>query len=92
MKTLVDSSVCVAYFRGERDLPDLDWLLEESLVVTNELVLAELLPALLARGEKRLAGLLREVDCLPLSIGWDRIVEMQLICLRNGVNKVAFQT
>jgi predicted nucleic acid-binding protein len=88
MKVLVDSSVWVAYFRGTGDLPDVDWLIEEDLVVTNDLILAELLPALLVRGEARLADILRDIEQLPLTIAWDEIIQMQMICLRNGINKV----
>jgi hypothetical protein len=88
MKVLVDSSVWVAYFRGTRDLSDVDWLIEEDLVVSNDLILAELLPPLLVRGETRLAGLLRDIERLPLTIDWDGIIRMQETCLRNGINKV----
>lgn len=88
MRVLVDTSVWVAYFRGASDLPALDWLIEEDLVVTNDLVLAELTPALRVRGERKLTGLLREIERIPLSIDWDGIIEMQVTCLRNGINKV----
>jgi predicted nucleic acid-binding protein len=88
MRVLVDSSVWVAYFRGTGDLPDIDWLIEEDLIVTNDLVLAELLPALLVRGETELADLLRDIERVPLTVDWDGIVQMQLVCLRNGINKV----
>lgn len=88
MKVLVDTSVWVAYFRGARALPALDWLLEEALVVTNDLILAELTPALLVRGERKLVGLLREVECIPLALDWHGIIELQVICLRNGINNV----
>jgi predicted nucleic acid-binding protein len=88
MNVLVDSSVWIAYFRGTSDLPSLDWLIEEGLAVTNDLILAELTPALLVRGERRLVGLLREIERVPLTLNWDDIVEMQVTCLRNGINKV----
>lgn len=88
MKVLVDSSVWVAYFRGTSELPALDWLIEEAMVVTNDLILAELTPALLVRGERKLAGLLREIECIPLTLDWQGIIELQVICLRHGINKV----
>ena len=88
MNVLVDSSVWVAYFRGASDLPALEWLIEEGLVVTNDLILAELTPALLVRGERKLVGLLREIECVPLALDWEGIIEMQVTCLRNGINKV----
>lgn len=88
MRVLVDSSVWVAYFRGTADLPDVDWLIEKNLVVTNDLILAELLPVLLVRGETRLADLLRDIEQHPLAIDWGGIVQMQVVCLRNGINSV----
>lgn len=88
MKVLVDSSVWVAYFRGSRELPTLDWLIEEGLLVTNELILAELMPSLLIRGERRLATLMREIECIPLTLNWQGIIEMQVTCLRHGINSV----
>ena len=88
MNVLVDSSVWIAYFRGTSDLPSLDWLIEEGLVVTNYIILAELTPALLVRGERTLVGLLHEIECVPLTLDWNGIIEMQVICLRNGINKV----
>jgi predicted nucleic acid-binding protein len=88
MNVLVDSSVWIAYFRGTSDLPSLDWLIEEGLAVTNDLILAELTPALLVRGERKLVGLLREMECVPLALDWEGIIEMQVTCLRNGINRV----
>ncbi|MBM4148256.1 MAG: PIN domain-containing protein, partial [Lentisphaerae bacterium] len=76
MKVLVDSSVWVAYFRGTSDLPAVDWLIEEGLVVTNDLILAELLPPLLVRGERKLVSLLRYIERLPLTLDWDDIIQM----------------
>ena len=88
MNVLVDSSVWIAYFRGTSDLPSLDWMIDEGLAVTNDIILAELTPALLVRGERKLVGLLREIECVPLALDWNGIIEMQVICLRNGINKV----
>jgi len=88
MKVLVDSSVWVAYFRGTADLPLLDWLIEEGTVVTNDLVLAELTPPLLVHREDKLVRLLHDIERYPLTLDWDGIIQMQVTCLRNGINKV----
>ena len=88
MKVLIDSSVWVAYFRGVGDVTTVDWLIEEGLIVTNDLIRAELTPPLLVRGERKLVGLLREIECVPLTLDWDGIIDMQLTCLRNGINKI----
>ena len=88
MKVLVDSSVWVAYFRGMAGVAAVDWLIEEGLVVTNDLILAELTPPLLVRGERKLASLLLEMERPPLSLDWDDIIQLQVTCIRNGINKV----
>jgi predicted nucleic acid-binding protein len=88
MRVLVDSSVWVAYLRGAGDLTIIDWLIEEALVVTNDLILAELTPPLLVRKERKLVGLLGEIERVSLTLDWDGIVGLQVVCLRNGINKV----
>lgn len=88
MKVLLDSSVWVAYFRGTRDLSTVDLLIEEGLVSTNDLILAELTPRLLVRGENRLVTLLYDIDRPAMSIDWDGIIQLQVTCIRNGINKV----
>jgi len=88
MNVLVDSSVWIAYFRGSDAADRMDWLISEGLVATNDLILAELLPSLLVRGENRLARLLRETVRFPLTPDWDDVIKLQTVCLRNGINKV----
>jgi len=88
MSVLVDTSVWVEYLRGSSCLEEVDLLIDESLVVTNELIQAELMPPLLARGEGELVRLLREVPLCPLQLDWDDIVMLQVTCLKNGINKV----
>ena len=88
MNVLVDSSAWIAYFRGTSDLSSLDWLIEEGLTVTNDIILAELTPALLVRGERTLVDLLRDMERVPLTLDWDGRIEMHVTCLRNGINKV----
>ena len=88
MNVLVDSSIWIAYFRGSDTADRMDWLISEGLIVTNDLILSELLPALLVRGERRLVHLLREVVRSPLTPDWNEVIEMQTVCLQNGINKV----
>lgn len=88
MNVLVDSSVWIAYFRGSDAADRMDWLISEGLVATNDLILAELLPSLLVRGENRLARLLRETVRFPLTPDWDDVIKLQTVCLRKGINKV----
>ena len=88
MKVLVDSSVWVNYFRGVGDPSPMDWLIEEGLLVTNDLILAELTPPLLVHGERKLVNLLREIERIPLNLDWDALIALQVICIRKGINKV----
>jgi hypothetical protein len=89
MWVLVDTSVWVDYFRsGENSGATLDTLIDDNLVATNDIILAELLPFLLARQEHELAELLNSVKKLPLHIVWEDIIQMQLRCLQQGANGI----
>lgn len=88
MSTLIDSSIWIDYFRGAGRTETVDLLIEENLVVSNDLVLAELIPALHLRRQKRLITLLRQVKRSPIVIDWEDITTMQITCIRNGVNGV----
>jgi len=88
MSVLVDSSIWVEYFRGSADDGRLDFLIEENLVVVNQLILAELIPALHLRRQLKLISLMREIICPPLDVDWDNLIQMQIACLKHGINKV----
>lgn len=88
MSTLVDSSIWIDYFRGAGQPAVVDLLIEENVVVANDLILAELIPALHLRRQKRLIALLREVKRYPIAIDWDDITSMQIMCMRNGIHGV----
>jgi predicted nucleic acid-binding protein len=88
MSVLVDTSVWVEYFRGSSCAEEVDFLLDEGLLVTNDLILAELLPALMSRGEDELVSLLRQTATCPLRVDWEEIVSMQVACLKSGINRV----
>jgi len=88
MSVLIDSSVWIAYFRGSRDLPEMDFLLDENLIVTNDLILAELVPFLHVQKQKRLIRLMYEIEHHSLKIDWPDIIRMQVDCLQIGINGV----
>lgn len=88
MTVLVDTSAWVDYFRGARRPDRMDWLIDQGLIVTNDLILAELLPRLLLMRQKKLAALLESIPLLSLRIDWKQLVKDQLTCLKNGINKV----
>lgn len=86
MLILVDTSVWIDYFRGTET--HLDDLIDNNLLVTNPVILAELLPAIRLRREQELADLLQEIRCLPLDINWENLMQMQLQCLQSGANGI----
>jgi predicted nucleic acid-binding protein len=65
-----------------------DQLIEEDLIATNDLILAELIPPLRVRKERTLIGLLGEIRRYPVSVDWDDIIRTQTTCLRHGINGV----
>jgi predicted nucleic acid-binding protein len=88
MSVLVDSSIWIEYFRGSMDDGRLGFLIEENLVVINDLILAELIPALHLRRQRKLIGLMQEIICPPLQLDWADLIQMQIACLKHGINKV----
>ncbi|MFT5657620.1 MAG: putative nucleic acid-binding protein [Gammaproteobacteria bacterium] len=88
MSVLVDSSVWIDYFRGADNSSGLDILIDENLVTTNDVILAELVPFLKLKRQHKVIQLLCEVTRLPLNIDWLQIIEFQLKCLKSGANGV----
>ena len=88
MTILVDSSIWVDYFRGKEAAGSVDWLIDEGVIATNDLILSELLPALIMRNQVKLVSILKEIPRLPLAIDWDEIVANQVACLRHGINNL----
>lgn len=88
MSVLVDSSVWIEYFRGSDDRGKLDFLIEDNLVVVNELILVELIPVLHLKRQLKLISLMHEIACPPLAIDWDDLTQMQIKCLRGGINNI----
>lgn len=88
MKILIDSSVWINYFRGGDNSGFLDSFIDENILCTNYLILAELLPALKQKKQSALIGLLRKITQIQLNINWENIIRYQTICLSNGINKV----
>jgi predicted nucleic acid-binding protein len=87
-QVLVDSSVWIDYFRNGSTGPAVDSLLDAGSVVTNGIVLAELVPALLHRGEVALAGLLRRLPDTGYVVDWEELIRLQNECLAQGISRV----
>ncbi|MES9813980.1 MAG: PIN domain-containing protein [Candidatus Thiodiazotropha sp.] len=88
MEVLVDTSVWIDYFRGGANSHDLDLLIDENLVVTNDLILTELIPYLKIKRQTKVIALLNEIKRLPLDIQWSETIEYQVKCLRSGANGI----
>ncbi len=86
MDVLVDTSIWIDYFKGGDDSTDLVALIDENLVVTNDIILAELVPYLKVKKQVVVIKLLQEINRLPIQINWDEIVEFQVRCLKAGAN------
>jgi predicted nucleic acid-binding protein len=86
MRILVDSSVWIDYFKSGANSSSLDPLLDENLIVTNDVILAELLPFLQVKNQSRIIHLLGTIEKLPLRIEWNEIITFQTKCLQAGIN------
>ena len=89
MPVLVDTSVWIEYFRNGNNFEKLDFLIDENLAVTNDLILAELVPFLKIRKQKNIIELLDNINKLQLRIKWDEIIDYQVQCLKKGANGVS---
>ena len=88
MSVLVDTSIWIDYFRSGEYSEKLDFLIDENLVLTNDLVLTELIPFLRIKNQGKVIKLLQTVNTLPLFIDWSQIAEYQFKCLQVGINGI----
>ena len=66
----------------------LDFLIDENLVATNDLILAELIPFLKIRNQKKLINLLCKISKLEIVVNWKKILDYQYKCLKKGLNGI----
>jgi predicted nucleic acid-binding protein len=88
MSILVDSSIWIDYLRRANHSQALDRLIDNNELVVNDLILAELIPALMLKRQQHLIKLLKAIRRLPLCVDWDDLIKMQVKCLGKGINKV----
>lgn len=88
MNVLVDTSIWIDYLRNGRHGELLDSLIDNNLIVVNELILSELIPALTVQGQTKLISLLRLLPRYPISIDWEEIRTIQIRCMRKGFNGI----
>lgn len=88
MSILVDSSVWIDYFRDGKYSNQLDYYIEQNIISSNDLILAELIPVLKLKSKFPVVSLLRNITLIPLVINWENIISYQTTCLKQGINKV----
>ncbi len=88
MSVLVDTSVWIEYFRSGNNFEKLDFLIDENLIVINDLILAELIPFLKIKNQRKIIKLLNNINKIEIQIKWDQLIEFQYKCLKNGLNGV----
>ena len=77
MRVLIDSSVWIDFFRRTSPANRLPSLLTEDLAVVNELVMAEIVPALKVKRDKKTIALLELLISYPINIDWNEIIDLQ---------------
>ena len=88
MKILIDSSVWIDYFRSGAHTAKLDTYIDQNLLCTNHLILAELIPFLKVKKQFKVIKLLESLTIITLNINWDKIINLQSTCIQKGINKV----
>jgi hypothetical protein len=88
VQILIDSSVWIDYFRSGTHTSKLDTYIDQNLVCTNHLILAELIPFLKVKKQFKVIKLLESLTNITLNINWDNIINLQTTCIQKGINKV----
>ena len=88
MTVLVDSSIWIDYFKSGENSSKLDYFIDENILVINDLILAELVPFLKIKKQKKIIRLLNSINKLELNINWDQIIDYQHKCLKKGINGI----
>ncbi|MCR9083247.1 MAG: PIN domain-containing protein [Cyclobacteriaceae bacterium] len=86
-KILVDSSVWIDFFKYSRTSP-LEVYLQEDIVVTNDIILTELIPKLHHEKRTEIIEGLDALEKVKLDIDWEVIRHLQKLNLKSGINKV----
>jgi hypothetical protein len=72
MSVLVDTSIWAGYLKAGNFSEKLDFFIDEGLIVTNDLILAELVPFLKVRNQKKLISfriiILKILHLTPLGV------------------------
>jgi len=87
-RVLVDTSIWIDFFKGNDVARPLVDLIETGNVITNDLVLTELLPSIRKKKESHLEEMLLSIERIPMNIDWDDLASMQFKNLSIGNNNI----
>lgn len=85
---LIDTNIWIDYFRSNTDAELLIDLYDEDRLAINDVILAELIPALSVFKKKDAIEKLRSIERLPVFVNWEGIIDLQTQCLKNGINGI----
>jgi predicted nucleic acid-binding protein len=85
---IIDSSAWIEYFKGNEEYSFIKELIYNNAICTNEIILTELLPSIIHKGENKLAKLLNGLRKTVLLIDWQEIQNIQILNLQHGNNNV----
>ena len=88
MEVLVDTSIWIDYFKSGDNSSDMDSLIDKNLLLTNDIIQAELIPSPKIKKQTKVIELLQNINRTPLKINWEKIIESQVLCLKSGANGV----
>ncbi len=88
MNVLVDTSIWIDYFKGGDKSKNLDYLIDENIIVINDVILTELVPYLRQKKQTKVINLLHEINSAPLNINWEELIKFQVNRLKSGANGV----
>lgn len=88
VKVLVDTNVWIDYFKHGKHVNEIRSLLEQQRLVTNDVVMAELLPIIIHDKKETIADLLNALERIPVFVNWNGLIDAQQKCLKNGFNKI----
>jgi len=88
VKVLVDTSIWIDYLKYGKYVSEIRSLLEQQRIVTNDVIIAELLPIILNDKKREVAELLNALERIPVFVDWNGLIAAQQKCLKNGFNKI----
>jgi len=88
MSYIIDSCVWIDFFTKRHNYDSVSTLIIDDLAYTNKIILSELLPSAKKNKENDFIECMSGLELVPLSIDWDEIADIQVNCLKSGINKL----